>query len=127
MTQLSLFYQFPIQPIFEGHVRNTLICTEEDMQQLQNLGIRKLRKEKEEIQKNKILKNLLKTELDVLQAHVQTECQKLNTNLRDIENALLLENQKIIPSSETHSVLEESLQAKTVTQVTISRKISDLR
>ena len=51
MTQLSLFYQFPIQPIFEGHVRNTLICTEEDMQQLQNLGIRKLRKEKEEIKK----------------------------------------------------------------------------
>ena len=121
MTQLSLFYQFPIQPIFEGHVRNTLICTEEDMQQLQNLGIRKLRKEKEEIQKNKILKNLLKTELDVLQAHVQTECPKLNTNLRDIENALLLENQKIIPSSETHSVLEESLQAKTVTQVTITQ------
>ncbi|ANC96536.1 DNA packaging tegument protein UL25 [macacine betaherpesvirus 9] len=121
MTQLNLFYQFPIQPIFEGHVKNILICKEEEIQKLQQTGAITLRKKKEEIQKSKILKTQLKSELETLQLQVQTECQKFDSNLKNIEDALLTNNQ--IQVSQSANVPSETVTSQHTVpkQVTITQ------
>nr|APO39189.1 DNA packaging tegument protein UL25 [Human betaherpesvirus 6A] len=92
MAQCNLFYQYPITPILEGHVRNILICTEKDVERLQSQSSLRLREKIDQGHRDKLLRMRLKTELDALQKKMQKDSDVLNSHLKAIEDALLFTN-----------------------------------